>query len=137
MRSLLHLLKRYTDIPPLASASVTTGGISQSRQSAKHFSSRWNRDSPTPLATGECAPPPFGPGGRAHSLAAKGVGPNSNEGTYTVVLYICKYFVGHMKRKNNLIKSCLSTKSRRFKRYRYHSRSPSFLVGQFLLTLLS
>ncbi len=39
-------------------------------------------------------PPPFGPGGRAHSLAAKGVGgPNSNEGTYTVVLYIYKYFV--------------------------------------------
>jgi hypothetical protein len=29
---------------------------------------------PTPLAAGECAPPPFGLGGRAHSLAAKGVG---------------------------------------------------------------
>ena len=66
----------------------------QSRQSAKRFSSRWNWDSPTPLAAGECAPPPFGPGGRADSLAAKGVGsPNSNEGTYTVVLYIYKYFV--------------------------------------------
>ncbi len=46
----------------------------QSRQSAKRFSSRWNWDSPTPLAAGECAPPPFGPGGRAHLLAAKGVG---------------------------------------------------------------
>jgi hypothetical protein len=46
----------------------------QSRQSAKRFSSRWNWDPPTPLAAGECAPPPFGPGGRAHSLAAKGVG---------------------------------------------------------------
>ncbi len=46
----------------------------QSRQSAKRFSSHWNWDSPTPLAEGECAPPPFGPGGRAHSLAAKGVG---------------------------------------------------------------
>jgi hypothetical protein len=32
--------------------------------------------------------------GRAHSLAAKGVGESqSNEGTYTVVLYIYKYFV--------------------------------------------
>ncbi len=41
---------------------------------ASHFSSRWNWDSPTPLAAGKCAPPPFGPGGRAHSLAAKGVG---------------------------------------------------------------
>ncbi len=30
----------------------------QSRQSAKRFSSRWNWDSPTPLAAGECAPPP-------------------------------------------------------------------------------
>jgi hypothetical protein len=38
------------------------------------FSSHRNWDSPTPLAAGECAPPPFGPGGRAHSLAAKGVG---------------------------------------------------------------
>ncbi len=32
----------------------------QSRQSAKRFSSRLNWDSPTPLAAGECAPPPFG-----------------------------------------------------------------------------
>jgi hypothetical protein len=46
----------------------------QSRQSAKRFPSRWNWDSPTPLAAGECAPPPFGPGGRALTLAAKGVG---------------------------------------------------------------
>ncbi len=69
--------------------------IPQSRQSAKRFSSRWNWDSPTPLAAGECAPPcTLWSGGRAHSLAAKGVGgPNSNEGTYTVVLYIYKYFV--------------------------------------------
>ncbi len=46
----------------------------QSRQSAKRFSIRWNWDSPTPLAAGECAPPPCCPGGRAHSLAAKRVG---------------------------------------------------------------
>jgi hypothetical protein len=46
----------------------------QSRQSAKRFSSRWNWNSPTHLAAGDCAPPPFGPGERAHSLAAKGVG---------------------------------------------------------------
>jgi hypothetical protein len=58
------------------------------------FSSRRNWDSPTPLAAGECAPPPFGPGGREHSPAEKGVGsPNSEEGTYTVVLYVYKYFV--------------------------------------------
>ncbi len=66
----------------------------QSRQSAKCFSSRWNWDSPTPLAAGECAPPPFGPGGRAHSLAAKGVGESQfQRRTYTVVLCIYKYFV--------------------------------------------
>ncbi len=66
----------------------------QSRQSAKRFSSRWNWASPTPLAAVEYAPPPFGPGGGHTRLRLKGWGsPNSNEGTYTVVLYICKYFV--------------------------------------------
>ena len=49
---------------------------------------------PTPLAGGECAPPPCGPGGGHTCLRLKGWGsPNSNEGTYTVVLYIYKYFV--------------------------------------------
>jgi hypothetical protein len=73
------------------------GVVSQSRQSAKRYSSRWNWDSPspTPFAAGECAPPPFGTGGGHTRLRLKGWGsPNSNEGTYTVVLYICKYFVG-------------------------------------------
>ncbi len=68
--------------------------LPQSRQSAKRFSSRWNWDSPTPLAAGEWAPPPFGTGGGHTRLRLKGWGsPNSNEGTYTVVLYIYKYFV--------------------------------------------
>jgi hypothetical protein len=59
------------------------------------FSSRRNWDSPTPLAAGECAPPPpFGPGGREHSPAAKGVGESQfRRVTYTVVLYVYKYFV--------------------------------------------
>jgi hypothetical protein len=63
----------------------------QNRQSAKLFlqSSERNWDSPTPLAAGECAPPPFGPRGRTHSLAGEELGsPNSDEGTYTVVLFI-------------------------------------------------
>ncbi len=64
-------------------------GKAQSRQSAKRFSSRWNWDSPTPLAAGECAPPPYGTGGGHTRLRLKGWGsPNSNEGTYTVVLYM-------------------------------------------------
>jgi hypothetical protein len=59
------------------------------------FSSRRNWDSPTPLAAGECAPPPFGPGGREHSPAAKGVGESQFQRvTYSVVLYVYKYFVG-------------------------------------------
>ncbi len=67
----------------------------QSRQSAKRFSSRWNWDSPTPWAAGECAPHPLVRGGGHTRLRLKGWGsPNSNEGTYTVVLYIYKYFVG-------------------------------------------
>ncbi len=38
------------------------------------MSSRWNWDSPTPLAASECALPPVPKGGGAHSPAAKGVG---------------------------------------------------------------
>jgi hypothetical protein len=39
-------------------------------------------------------PPPLGPGGGHTRLLLKGWGsPNSKEGTYTVVLYIYKYFV--------------------------------------------
>jgi hypothetical protein len=58
------------------------------------FSSRRNWDSPTPLAAGECAPPPFGPGGGNTRLQQKGWGShNSEEVTYTVVLYVYKYFV--------------------------------------------
>ncbi len=70
-------------------------GDPQSRQSAKRFSSRWNWDSPTPL------PPTLWYRGGGHTrLRLKGWGsPNSNEGTFTVVLYIYKYFVG----RSNLI----------------------------------
>jgi hypothetical protein len=70
----------------------------QSRQSAKRFSSRWNWDSPTPLAAGQCAPPPHPlvRGGGHTRLRLKGWGShNSNKGTYTVVLYIYKYSVYH------------------------------------------
>jgi hypothetical protein len=60
------------------------------------FSSRRNWDSPTPLAAGECAPPPFGPGGGNTRLQQKGWGShNSEEVTYTVVLYVYKYFVDY------------------------------------------
>ncbi len=58
------------------------------------FSSRGIWDSPTSLAAGECAPPPFGPGGGHTRLRLKGWGsPNSDEGTSTMVLYMYKYFV--------------------------------------------
>ncbi len=39
----------------------------QSRQSAKLFLQSLELGSPTPLAAGECAPPPFGPGGEGHT----------------------------------------------------------------------
>jgi hypothetical protein len=52
------------------------------------FSCR-NWDSPTPLAAGECAPHPLVRGGGHTRLRERGWGsPNSDEGTYTVVLYI-------------------------------------------------
>ncbi len=66
--------KRWTPATSVVTTTIPGSSWAQSRQSAKRFSSRWNWDSPTPLAAGECAPPPFGTGGRAHSLAAKGVG---------------------------------------------------------------
>jgi hypothetical protein len=53
----------------------------------------------TPSPAGECVPSPFGSGRREHarliSLAGEGVGgPDSDEGTDTVVLYVYIYFVG-------------------------------------------
>jgi hypothetical protein len=55
----------------------------QSRQSAKLFTSRWNWDSPNPSLAGECALP------RERGWAS----PNSDEGTYTVVLFVYMCFV--------------------------------------------
>jgi hypothetical protein len=63
-------------------------GYPQSRQIAKLFLSLRNWDSPTSSPAAEC-------GGGAHLLAGEGVGStNSDEGTYTVVLFIYMYFVG-------------------------------------------
>jgi hypothetical protein len=69
----------------------------QSRQSAKLFlqSSELGLHSTTPLAAGVCAPLPFGPGGRAHSLAGEGLGggvPIPTRG-HTLWCSILKYFV--------------------------------------------
>ncbi len=53
------------------------------------FSSRRNWDSPNPSPASECAPPPLGLGQGAHSLAREGwERANSDDGTYTVVLFI-------------------------------------------------
>jgi hypothetical protein len=59
----------------------------QSRQSAKLFSSRRNWDSPNPQARGWK--------GHTHTLwRERGwESPNSDEATYTVVLFIYTYFV--------------------------------------------
>jgi hypothetical protein len=50
------------------------------------FFSRWSWDPPYHSLTRRQVCPPLVPGGGAHSLAGRGGGPNSNEGTYTVVL---------------------------------------------------
>jgi hypothetical protein len=67
----------------------------QSRQSAKLFLQSSELGVPRPPPAGECAPPPFGSGGGGHSrYRERGWGsPNSDGGTYTVVLCIYKYFV--------------------------------------------
>ena len=91
----VHSVAHSTYLAQILSRRAGGGCWAQSRQSAKRFSSRWNWDSPTPLAAGECAPPPFGPGGRAHSLAAKGVGESQfqRRDRHCGALYIYKYFV--------------------------------------------
>ncbi len=59
------------------------------------FSSRRNWDSPNPSPAGECAPLPPGSRGVGHTRwREKGwESPNSDEGTYTVVLFIYTYSV--------------------------------------------
>ncbi len=67
----------------------------QSRQSAKLFLQSSELGLPIPLAAGECALPPPHPlvrGGGHTRLRERGwVSPNSDEGTYTVVLYNTVY----------------------------------------------
>jgi hypothetical protein len=59
------------------------------------FSSRRNWGSPNPSPADECAPPPPGSGWRGTFAGERGgwESPNSDEGTYTVVLFIYTYFV--------------------------------------------
>ncbi len=65
----------------------------QRRQSAKLFLQSSDLDSPSPLAAGECAPPPFGPwgGGGAQSLAGEGLGESQfiRGDIHCAVLYMC------------------------------------------------
>ncbi len=49
---------------------------------------------PPPHPQASVSPPPLVPGGGAHSLAIERLeSPNSDEGTYTVILFIHMYFV--------------------------------------------
>jgi hypothetical protein len=69
------------------------------------FSSRRNWDSPNPSPAGERAPPYLVRGGGAHSLTREWESPNSDEGTYTVVLYVlCAVLPTFMYRKKALTK---------------------------------
>jgi hypothetical protein len=66
----------------------------QSRQSSKQISRRRNWDSPNPSPAGECAPPPrFRGEGTLVRGRGSGGSPNSDEGTYAVVLYLYLYFL--------------------------------------------
>jgi hypothetical protein len=67
---------------------------SQSRQSAKLFLQSSELGLPQPLTRRRVCPPPSVPGVGPHSLAREGwESPSSDEGTYTVVLFIYMYFV--------------------------------------------
>jgi hypothetical protein len=69
----------------------------QSRQSAKLFLQSSELVLPQPLTRGRVCPPPLPRiwgGGAPHWRERGWESPNSNEGTYTVVLLIYTYFVG-------------------------------------------
>ncbi len=72
------------------SASIYILQYYKHREVLSLFSSRWNWGSPNPSP--ECAPPPCG-AGHTRWRERGWERPNSNEGTYTVVLFICMYFV--------------------------------------------
>ncbi len=80
--------------PSLLKITGSLNGLQpQSRQSANLFSRRRNWDSPNPSPAGEQPsvphPPRFRGGGGGTLACGRGGGsPNSDEGTYTVVLYI-------------------------------------------------
>jgi hypothetical protein len=67
--------------------------MAQSRQSAKLFLLSSELGLPHPLIRRRVFPPP-GSVGRGTVAGDRGFGfPNSDEGTYSVVLFICTYFV--------------------------------------------
>jgi hypothetical protein len=86
------------------------------------FSSRRNWNSPDSESSpaGECAPPPppFDRGGGHTCLRKRGWGsPNSYVGTYTVVLYIYKYFVGLQLSKGLYLYSNIFTEAQKVQLY--------------------
>ncbi len=65
------------------------------------FSSRLNRDSPTPSPPGECAPP-FGSSGVAHLLAGEGWGSPNSDGQRVYVLHMLALPVIKPQRKEDI-----------------------------------
>jgi hypothetical protein len=82
------------------------------------FSSRLNWDSPNHSPAGKCAPlplvPGWGGGGQPFCRERGWESPNTDEGTNTVVLYICVYFVGEQKTTLMASSSSLATNSSGF-----------------------
>jgi hypothetical protein len=70
------------------------------------FSSRRIWDSPNPSPAGECAPPPFWGEGQTRWLERGWESPNSDEGTHTVVLFLCNCGGHNAPNKSMLIFKC-------------------------------
>ncbi len=68
------------------------------------YAPRRNWDSPNPFLASECIPLPPETGGRGHtSLQLGGWGESQfRRGAYTVVLFICTYFVPSLKHRHNM-----------------------------------
>ncbi len=110
------------------------------------FSSRRNWDSPTPHP--QASVPPFWfRGGGAHSVAGKWYwSPNSDEGTYTVVLFTYTYFVVYSHDCKcadgywNTVAYCIvlirsytaKTQSRKFEKQIFPGKELHRLQSQFL-----
>ncbi len=103
-------MARPPTVPPARPPQSGSQGVApQSGQSAELFLKSSQLGLPQSVTRRRVCPPPPVLGGGAHTLAREGLGsPNSNEGTYTLVLFIYTYFVVSTQYRTQPSTSCRS-----------------------------